>query len=56
MHIMAMYQPAMRHTHQADVQALVSALKAAGAASGASSLAVTVDGKLPADFARTHGA
>ena len=40
-------------TAQADVKALVAALKAAGAASGSpSSLPVTVDGKLPADFAR----
>ena len=40
-------------TSQADIQALVDALKAAGAVGGsASTLAIAVDGKLPADFAR----
>ena len=37
---------------QGDIKALVAALKAAGAAGSASNLAITVDGKLPADFAR----
>jgi hypothetical protein len=37
---------------QGDIKALVGALKAAGAGSTASNLAIAVDGKLPADFAR----
>jgi len=41
-------------THlEGDIKALVGALKAAGAGSTASNLAIAVDGKLPADFART---